>query len=763
MQGDFSNEAHGTRSVNAPSLPPRHRRGLSRFFSDKVDDSLRLRLLVLAAFWLTALSVAWVGGSPWTWVGGGVAATFGHAFSWHRRHRTLSIWPMVMAVMVVGLALLMRSALVAALEGNWLPLAHFLLLVQAIASFDLRSRAGLYGGLALSGIVLFFASQQAFDLSFGLFLLGYAGLLMAFLATAFIEDEAGSAQKAPTAGGLPLTGFWSGTAGVVLLLSVLAFLLLPRGESNAVGYQDVAALPITGDPEASQPTAPAAQPRPQGAGQVGEMPSREAEGAEVGSSAAAPAAERRPDIRSQGPDEVAPTLPIGNTDAASNLNTAPGGHVYPVVGVDRDSIVAYVRSPVASYWRARAFDIFDGRTWRRDRTRIPVRETGRSNDSAQRYTQTFYMGDGQSGETLMGYRGVEVLSGVNARSRGSLSNGFSYKVVSVQPELVPADLRKDRVARADTRYYTFPSSMRWLPGLASQVTEGATTDFDAAARIAEYVKRNAQVDDSASDQLRSSASLDAFLSGSEPGTSMDYATATTMLARAAGLPARLVQGYLPGERDPLSGAYKVRRRDAHAWSEIKFREHGWVPFDASPQAGQYVAGSISRSGQVPGLKYLFESSIGDDVLRAMIKAPSRITAGLKDAFGGPISAALAAVAAAGMLVSLAWLAARLVSRRRTRTGRTWAYTKLSGDGRHEMLRIYHRAEKLLRRKHIHPRKPGQTVQVSLHASELVGGVETHLAWFAEAAWEAAYNPSPYPMDSVQAARSRLSALKAALG
>ena len=116
-----------------------------------------------------------------------------------------------------------------------------------------------------------------------------------------------------------------------------------------------------------------------------------------------------------------------------------------------------------------------------------------------------------------------------------------------------------------------------------------------------------------------------------------------------------------------------------------------------------------------------------------------------------------------MLVSLAWLAARLVSRRRTRTDRTWAYTKLSGDGRHEMLRIYHRAEKLLRRKHIHPRKPGQTVQVSLHASELVGGVETHLAWFAEAAWEAAYNPSPYPMDSVQAARSRLSALKAALG
>ena len=37
----------------------------------------------------------------------------------------------------------------------------------------------------------------------------------------------------------------------MLVLSVAAFLLLPRGDSSAVGYQEVAALPITGDPEFS--------------------------------------------------------------------------------------------------------------------------------------------------------------------------------------------------------------------------------------------------------------------------------------------------------------------------------------------------------------------------------------------------------------------------------------------------------------------------------------------------------------------------------
>ena len=113
-----------------------------------------------------------------------------------------------MVLMVVSLAVLMRVGILAALAGNWLPLAHFLLLVQAIASFDIRTRDGLYSGLALSGIVLFFASQQAFELSFGVFLLGYAALLMAFLATAFLEDETGAARVRPDSKGTSLVGFW---------------------------------------------------------------------------------------------------------------------------------------------------------------------------------------------------------------------------------------------------------------------------------------------------------------------------------------------------------------------------------------------------------------------------------------------------------------------------------------------------------------------------------------------------------------------------
>ena len=158
----------------------------SRLFSGTIEESLRLRFLGLATFWLVAASLAWVGGSPWTWLGGAIAATCGHAFSWYRRRRTQSLWSGVLVVMVIGLAVIMQEEILVAFDGSWLPMAHFLLLVHAIATFDLRTRGGLYAGLALSGIVLFFASQQAFELSFGVFLLGYAALLMAFLAAAHI-------------------------------------------------------------------------------------------------------------------------------------------------------------------------------------------------------------------------------------------------------------------------------------------------------------------------------------------------------------------------------------------------------------------------------------------------------------------------------------------------------------------------------------------------------------------------------------------------
>ena len=113
------------------------------------------------------------------------------------------------------------------------------------------------------------------------------------------------------------------------------------------------------------------------------------------------------------------------------------------------------------------------------------------------------------------------------------------------------------------------------------------------------------------------------------------------------MPTRLATGYLPGQRDLLSGAYAVRGQDAHAWAEILFNDHGWVPFDGAPRPELAADAGNATGSQLPGLDYLFESSVGDDLLKAAVGAPSKLTDGLKDAFTSPATAALAAIGAAG--------------------------------------------------------------------------------------------------------------------
>jgi len=51
------------------------------------------------------------------------------------------------------------------------------------------------------------------------------------------------------------------------------------------------------------------------------------------------------------------------------------------------------------------------------------------------------------------------------------------------------------------------------------------------------------------------------------------------LMRAAGIPARVVTGYLGGDVNPVDGYVVVRQSDAHAWSEIWLEGEGWVRMD----------------------------------------------------------------------------------------------------------------------------------------------------------------------------------------
>ncbi|RDJ00620.1 DUF3488 domain-containing protein [Dyella solisilvae] len=74
-------------------------------------------------------------------------------------------------------------------------------------------------------------------------------------------------------------------------------------------------------------------------------------------------------------------------------------------------------------------------------------------------------------------------------------------------------------------------------------------------------------------------SVDDFLFGTREGFCEHYASAFTVLMRAAGIPARVVTGYQGGYWNHLGNYLLVRQANAHAWSEVWLPGRGWTRVD----------------------------------------------------------------------------------------------------------------------------------------------------------------------------------------
>ena len=119
--------------------------------------------------------------------------------------------------------------------------------------------------------------------------------------------------------------------------------------------------------------------------------------------------------------------------------------------------------------------------------------------------------------------------------------------------------------------------------LADEITEGCYSDFEKANAIRNYFLSG---DYSYQLGFRASGSdIETFIFEDKTGICVDYATATVLLARAAGLPARYTTGFLMTE--PMSdGYYAVRDKHGHAWAEIYISGYGWMTFDSTPASDE---------------------------------------------------------------------------------------------------------------------------------------------------------------------------------
>lgn len=75
--------------------------------------------------------------------------------------------------------------------------------------------------------------------------------------------------------------------------------------------------------------------------------------------------------------------------------------------------------------------------------------------------------------------------------------------------------------------------------------------------------------------------IEDFLLRSRAGHCEYFASATVLLLRAAGIPARYATGYAVQEYSPLEQAWLVRRRHAHSWA-VAWIDDQWVAVDTTP-------------------------------------------------------------------------------------------------------------------------------------------------------------------------------------
>ncbi len=110
--------------------------------------------------------------------------------------------------------------------------------------------------------------------------------------------------------------------------------------------------------------------------------------------------------------------------------------------------------------------------------------------------------------------------------------------------------------------------------------------------------------------------VDEFLFETRQGFCENFASAFTVLMRAAGIPARVVTGYQGGELNELGNFLTVRQRDAHAWTEVWLgKNEGWVRIDPT--------GAVAPARIESGMEAAIPRPIGPRALNIQPSEPVR--------------------------------------------------------------------------------------------------------------------------------------------
>ena len=233
----------------------------------------------------------------------------------------------------------------------------------------------------------------------------------------------------------------------------------------------------------------------------------------------------------------------------------------------------------ARYWRGPVLNSFDGFTWRRAsrgyvatpidfvgeplRYRVTLEPTSRNwiftlDTVVDRPQRNMFMSHDRQitrAEPVYETISYDAVSHLQTRARAPLSTlGRRYETE------LPANRNPRSLA------------------LAKELRASVATDGEYARLVLDWFARNG-LEYTLQPEPTGLDSVDSVLFDTKLGFCGHFASAYATLMRAAGVPARVVTGYLGGEWNPIGRYFIVRQSEAHAWTEIWLEDRGWTRID----------------------------------------------------------------------------------------------------------------------------------------------------------------------------------------
>lgn len=325
--------------------------------------------------------------------------------------------------------------------------------------------------------------------------------------------------------------------------------------------------------------------------------------------------------------------PLWNLPADSQAQTGLSDSMTPgaISQLSQSSAVAFrvefegaVPAPHERYWRGPILPQFDGRTWSAAQRlqpllNPPVPPPNHEDSIAYTVTQQpnqqhwlFALEQASSMPFMPDQLSADNNSDRQASSRKLPFNSrFTSDLQLITSKPLTRAVRYGMVSQPSARLQSSRAPSPALTQIAGRNTRTvqfaleqrrqSNSDLEYANKLLQWFNQE-PFHYTLKPSLLGAAPVDEFLFSSRRGFCEHYASAFTLMMRAAGIPARVVTGYLGGE---MNGDYMiVRQSDAHAWSEA-WIDGAWQRFDptaaVAPSRVEQGIASMGSSEPVPAL------------------------------------------------------------------------------------------------------------------------------------------------------------------